>query len=88
MQSETYLCKSRPSIILPVSSTPGRSVVLEGEEIFLKKGDVIKIPQGSKHRIGNVADQNLIFIEVQMGTYFGEDDIIRLEDDYFRNQDK
>lgn len=63
-------------------------VVLEGEEIVLKKGDVIKIPQGSKHRIGNIADQDLVFIEVQMGTYFGEDDIIRLADDYFRNQDK
>ena len=34
------------------------------------------------HYIENETDEDLIFIEIQMGTYFGEDDIIRLEDKY------
>ena len=47
-------------------------------------GDVIEIPLKAKHRIMNIGEKTLIFVEVQLGTYFGEDDIIRLEDDYNR----
>jgi mannose-6-phosphate isomerase len=36
------------------------------------------------HRIGNSGDVELVFVEIQTGTYFGEDDIERLEDDYAR----
>jgi mannose-6-phosphate isomerase len=39
---------------------------------------------GSKHRIINEQEEPLIFIEVQVGDYFGEDDIVRIEDDYGR----
>lgn len=49
-----------------------------------KTGDVAKIPQGAHHRIENRTAEPLIFIEVQYGTYFGEDDIVRIEDDYQR----
>ena len=42
------------------------------------------IPRGKKHRVVNDSNQNLVFIEVQTGDYFGEDDIIRYEDDYGR----
>ena len=42
------------------------------------------IPLKAKHRIMNIGEKTLIFVEVQLGTYFGEDDIIRLEDDYNR----
>ena len=59
-------------------------VTLDGEEIQLVAGENIFIPIGSSHRIENVGDDDLIFIEVQCGTYFGEDDIVRLEDDYKR----
>ncbi|MFA9289761.1 MAG: phosphomannose isomerase type II C-terminal cupin domain [Solirubrobacteraceae bacterium] len=59
-------------------------VILEGEEIQLNYGESIFIPQGNKHRIMNPTDKPLVFIEVQTGTYFGEDDIIRLEDEYER----
>ncbi|HLU42953.1 MAG TPA: phosphomannose isomerase type II C-terminal cupin domain [Microthrixaceae bacterium] len=48
-------------------------------------GDAVDIPRGSAHRIENThASEPLVFIEVQHGTYFGEDDIERLEDDYGR----
>jgi mannose-6-phosphate isomerase len=39
---------------------------------------------GSKHRIENRSSEPVVFIEVQTGTYFGEDDIVRLDDDYER----
>lgn len=46
--------------------------------------EVVKIPQGAVHRVENKTTESLILIEVQLGTYFGEDDIVRLEDDYNR----
>ena len=43
------------------------------------------IPLGAKHRMANpLGDQDMILIEVQTGTYFGEDDIVRVQDDYDR----
>lgn len=47
-------------------------------------GEVVQIPQGVHHRIENKTDKPVIFVEVQWGTYFGEDDIVRIEDDYNR----
>lgn len=47
-------------------------------------GQTIHIPQGIVHRIQNLTTEPVIFIEVQYGTYFGEDDIVRIEDDYAR----
>ena len=49
-----------------------------------KAGETILIPQGIKHRIENKKQEKVVFIEVQTGTYFGEDDIVRIEDDYNR----
>ena len=51
---------------------------------IIQYGDCIQINKKSKHRISNNSDSLLIFIEVQTGTYFGEDDIVRIEDDYSR----
>ena len=47
-------------------------------------GDIVDIPREAKHRVQNERKEDLIFIETQVGTYFGEDDIVRLEDDYDR----
>ncbi|MDD3806767.1 MAG: phosphomannose isomerase type II C-terminal cupin domain, partial [Candidatus Marinimicrobia bacterium] len=47
-------------------------------------GDHIFIPRGNKHRIENIGNEKAVFIEVQLGEYLGEDDIIRYEDDYQR----
>ena len=47
-------------------------------------GAAIDIPTGAAHRIENPGDSPLVFIEVQHGEYFGEDDIVRLEDDFGR----
>jgi mannose-6-phosphate isomerase len=60
-------------------------IILDDEKLFRTVGESIKIPLGAKHRIINEGEEDLIFIEVQTGSYFGEDDIIRIEDEYNRN---
>lgn len=61
-------------------------VVLDEVESKYNNGAVVMIPLGAKHRLHNPSDsEDLYVIEVQLGTYFGEDDIIRIEDDYARN---
>jgi mannose-6-phosphate isomerase-like protein (cupin superfamily) len=47
-------------------------------------GDIIIIPVEAAHQVTNIGEEDLIFIEVQLGYYFGEDDIVRLEDKYGR----
>ena len=60
-------------------------VILNDEEKDYQVGDTVIINLGDKHRITNPDDsQDTILIEFQTGTYFGEDDIVRLEDDYNR----
>jgi len=60
------------------------TVILNDEEHNLKVGENIFIPAGAKHRIHNKSNEPVIFVEVQVGTYFGEDDIVRYQDDYGR----
>ncbi|RYZ71768.1 MAG: cupin domain-containing protein, partial [Proteobacteria bacterium] len=59
-------------------------VVLNDEVIPVKAGSHVHIPLGAKHRIRNNTAAELEFVEVQIGTYFGEDDIVRYQDDYKR----
>jgi len=61
-------------------------VTLDGREVTLKTGAAIDIPVGAAHRIENPGSGPLVFIEVQRGDYLGEDDIVRLEDDFGRTQ--
>lgn len=64
------------------------TVTLNEREIVLYPGDSIEIPVNAKHRVANnEKKQKLKFIEVQTGTYFGEDDIVRYQDDYGRKED-
>ena len=67
-------------------------VVVQGEGLVITSdfsrlcnaGDSVFIPRLMKHRVKNTGLKNLIFIEVQTGEYFGEDDIVRSQDDYGR----
>ncbi len=59
-------------------------VTLDGEIQKVSRGSIVEIPQGMLHRINNTGSNELIFIEVQTGSYFGEDDIERVEDDFGR----
>jgi mannose-6-phosphate isomerase len=47
-------------------------------------GHAIDIAVGSAHRVENANSELLVFIEVQRGDYLGEDDIVRLQDDFGR----
>lgn len=64
----------------------GVGLVTIGESVkTVKEGDSIYIPKGCKHRVSNVSEgESLMISEVQLGDYFGEDDIIRYEDEYGR----
>ena len=62
------------------------TVTLDDKDINYTVGEIVDIPVGMKHRVRNDKEEDLIFIETQTGTYFGEDDIVRLEDDYGRNK--
>ncbi len=57
---------------------------LDGRDVPLGVGDHIFIGAGCAHRMENPGSEPLIFIEVQVGDYFGEDDIVRFEDDFGR----
>jgi mannose-1-phosphate guanylyltransferase / mannose-6-phosphate isomerase len=86
----------KPGAALSLQSHQHRSehwVVVEGvarvtvnkEVKILSEGQSVYIPLGAKHRLENVDNGSLVLIEVQTGTYFGEDDIVRYEDLYQRN---
>tara|TARA_Y100001970_G_scaffold44453_1_gene55513 strand:- start:1853 stop:3097 length:1245 start_codon:yes stop_codon:yes gene_type:complete len=63
----------------------GEAKVTKGNERFtLKVGDSVIIEKNEEHRVENIAKKNLEIIEIQTGSYFGEDDIIRLQDSYGR----
>jgi mannose-6-phosphate isomerase-like protein (cupin superfamily) len=57
---------------------------LDEEITEVSTGQIIHVPLEAKHQIKNNGENDLVFIEVQMGEYFGEDDIVRLEDNYGR----
>jgi len=60
------------------------TVTLDGVVHLVPAGESIDIPLESAHRVGNEGDTDVVLIEVQRGSYFGEDDIVRLEDDFGR----
>ena len=53
-------------------------------KIKMKPGQAVDIRRKDRHRIENIGTKNLVFIEIQTGDYFGEDDITRYEDDFGR----
>ena len=59
-------------------------IEINNEKKLLKENESTYIPQGIKHRLSNAGEEELIIIEVQSGSYLGEDDIIRYEDKYGR----
>jgi mannose-6-phosphate isomerase-like protein (cupin superfamily) len=63
-------------------------VTLDDRQIIVNAGEAIDIAVGSAHRVENSGQETLIFIEVQRGNYLGEDDIVRLQDDFGRAGEK
>jgi mannose-6-phosphate isomerase len=59
-------------------------VTLNDARIDVGPGSTVDVGIGASHRIENTGLDDIVFIEVQHGEYFGEDDIVRLEDDFGR----
>ena len=59
-------------------------VTIDGVESPVKAGDTVEFAIGVLHRLANTGNEEIIFIEVQTGTSFAEDDIERIEDDFGR----
>ena len=59
-------------------------VTLDGACVCVRAGTTVDVATGVAHRIENVGDDDLVFIEVQHGESFAEDDIVRIEDDFGR----
>jgi mannose-6-phosphate isomerase len=57
---------------------------IDGNLSVIQHGESIDVPTGARHRLGNQGDEELVIVEVQLGSYTGEDDICRYEDDYGR----
>jgi mannose-6-phosphate isomerase len=79
--------KKREEVWVAISGTPTVEVGELGnlKKFDLKIGESCKVPLGAVHRLSNENSENVAeIIEVQTGTYFGEDDIVRYEDDFNR----
>jgi len=60
-------------------------ITIDEDEHELNSGNHIFIPQGARHRLSNPGTEKIKIVEIQIGDYLGEDDIIRYEDDYQRD---
>jgi len=77
---QTHAHRSEYWIIVAGTAT----CVVGDREVVLEAGGSVHVPVGVPHRIGNRGGDDLILVEVQLGAYLGEDDIVRIEDDYGR----
>jgi mannose-6-phosphate isomerase len=57
---------------------------IDDEVMVVGPGESVDVAQGAKHRLANEGSEELVIVEVQRGAYTGEDDIVRLEDDFGR----
>ena len=65
--------------------TQGKAIVQVGDEEYeTGPGDYRYIPPSEQHRLSNIGDTELVLVEVQIGSYLGEDDIVRIDDVYGR----
>lgn len=77
--------KHRAEHWVVVQGTP--EITIDDTVQTLEPNQSIYIPLGSVHRLANRTQEPVVIIEVQTGDYLGEDDIVRLEDDYNRNSE-
>ena len=79
---------ARHGIAIELRSEGWLIVMHRGPRRHFAFGYDIGLNSAVAHRIANDGDIDVVFIEVQRGSYFGEDDIVRLEDDYGRAGDE
>lgn len=77
---QTHECREEYWVVLQGLA----QVTLDGRTSTLSRSATIVVPRQYPHRIKNAGYVPLLVLETQFGTYLGEDDIVRLEDDYSR----
>ena len=77
---QTHAHRSEHWVVVKGTAT----CTLDDVESEVPTGGYVDVPLGAKHRISNAHDEELVIVEVQLGPYTGEDDIVRLQDDYGR----
>jgi mannose-6-phosphate isomerase len=77
---QTHVHRSEHWVVVSGKAT----CLVDGRQSLAGPGDCVDVPTTAAHRIINDQDETLVLIEVQRGEYTGEDDIVRLEDDYGR----
>jgi mannose-6-phosphate isomerase len=82
-QAPSYQSHTKRNELWKIISGFGK-VTLDDVHFDVEAEMDVTVLAGQKHRIRNTGDTPLVFVEIQTGTYFGEDDIIRYEDDYNR----
>lgn len=84
LQAPSYQYHEHRSEVWVIVSGEAR-VTLNDIQQSVRPGSVVRVMVGVRHRIENVSDTDTLeFIEVQTGSYFGEDDIVRVKDCYGR----
>lgn len=77
---QSHRCRSEHWVVVS-----GKASIVNGnDDLLLAVGESTYIAVGSKHRLSNFSDEKLTIIEVQIGDYLGEDDILRFDDIYGR----
>jgi mannose-6-phosphate isomerase len=59
-------------------------MTMDGGSYRIMEGSVVRIPKMATHRVENDTQRPLVILELQKGKYLGEDDIVRIQDDYER----
>ncbi len=77
---QTHAYRSEHWVVVSGTAT----YILDGVKRTAGPGDTVDVPMGAAHRLINEHQVPLVVIEVQRGRYLGEDDIVRLQDDYGR----
>lgn len=77
---QTHEHRSEHWVVVSGSAT----CTIDDQTLVVGPGESVDVPVGAKHRLANDGDEELVIVEVQRGAYTGEDDIVRLEDDYGR----
>ena len=99
---ETHMCKVKEIVVYNMQRLSYQShehrdehwfcvqgegvLTLDDLPIDLRKGEHVDIPRGTKHRIQCTSPEPLVFIVVQTGDSFAEEDIVRYDDDYGRSE--
>ena len=79
---QTHSHRSEPGVVVFGVAT----CTIDDEIVVAGPGESVDGPKGAKHRLANEGAEELVIVEVQHGAYTGEDDIVRLEDDYGRKE--